>query len=154
MARKPILNHRQKVFAQTYAETGRKDLADLKAGYSTQTNALGRSLLKPHVAETVRQIQERRLNNDLLPKALSLLEHILENKESKDRDKITAAKIIVDRTIGMGQDATANKAAEDMTQDELAARIALLRARQAALATPILDAEIADEPSPDGGVFD
>lgn len=152
MRRKPgVLSARERKFAEAYVDTGKVGLAGQIAGYSNSGNNVGQILKRPEVAETVRQIQEKRLNNEVLPKAIALLERVLTDDGAKDRDRITAAKIVLDRTIGMQRDSTAEKAPEDMTSDEIAARLAHLRAIQAKAMQGVPYAEIVDDDAPDQG---
>lgn len=155
MARVKALTPQETIFAEVLAETGSREFAGYKANYGSPIANGANVANRPHVAASVRALQEKRLNNELLPKALSLLEKVIDDPAEKTRDKITAAKIIVDRTIGMGRDMAADKAPEDMTAEELSARIAMLRVKQAEIAAEAntIDAK-AIEPTPSGSVFD
>lgn len=155
MAKIKPLTPQETVFAKVLVETGSKEYAAIKAKYSTPETNGGGIASRPHVAATVRALQEKRLNNDLLPLALSVIEKVLTSDTEKTRDKLTAAKLVVDRTIGMGRDMAADKAPEDMTAEELSARIAMLRVKQAEIAAEAntIDAEVI-EPTPVHSVFD
>lgn len=123
-----------KQFAEVYATTGSSLHAARMAGYSHPEGNCGKILAKPIVQQTVRQIQERRILNDLMPAALNLLERAIADETWKPEVRLKAAAEVRQWygqvTGNSGQD----KAPEDMSPDELAARIATLRARQAQLA--------------------
>lgn len=124
-----------KAFSAAYAATGDKKYAAEKAGYSHASTEAQRLLSKPHVQESVRRIQERRIINELMPAALDLLAHVIAEPTFKPEVRVKAAAE-VRQWYGQvtGGDGKGDKAPEDMTPDELQARIAALRARQAQLA--------------------
>lgn len=134
MAKRGTITPQQKAFAEVYADTGSSLYSARMAGYSHPEGNCGKILAKPVVQQTIRQIQERRILNDLMPKALDLLERAIGEETWKPEVRIKAAAEVRQWygqvTGGAGQD----KAPEDMSPDELAARIATLRARQAQLA--------------------
>lgn len=142
------LTGRQQAFAEAMAKHGDCVQAAKDAGYAHPV-AHGNKIAKiPAVAESVRRIQARKLQNDLLPLAVGRLERILTDDQHKAADHISAAKVVLSYTLGKdapGQD----KAPEDMTADELAARMAALRARQVELA----DSAKVIEHEPQGDVF-
>ena len=98
----------------------------------------------------VRRAQMARLNNDLLPAALNLIETVILDEKETTRNRLTAAKIVVDRTIGMVQDGAETKEPHEMTAAELQERIERLRREQSDRAKPVLD----HEQPPEAGVFD
>lgn len=135
------LTVQQRAFTAAYARSGDPAYAATKAGYA-HPDTYGHDLLKkPVVQASVREAQARRMVNDLLPLAVDLLEHVIKDKTAKTADRLRAGKIVTD--YGFGAHAARDKAPEDMTPDELADRIAALRARQAALAegAKIIDIE-------------
>lgn len=146
-ARATAPTRQQRQFAAVYAETGSARYSAAAAGYSLPDTNHPRIMANPVVQQTVRQIQERRILNDLMPKALDLLERAIGDETWKPEVRIKAAAEVRQWygqvTGGAGQD----KAPEDMSPDELAARIATLRARQAQLAEGAKVIE--HEPEPD-----
>ena len=104
----------------------------------------------PALMETTRRAQLARLNNDLLPAALNLIEKVILDDKETTRNRLTAAKIVVDRTLGMVQDGAETKEPHEMTAAELQERIERLRREQSDRAKPVIDAE----PASDQGVFD
>lgn len=152
---KRVVTRQEARFAEVLTETGSSKFAAIEAKYAMPEAKHAQIAAKPQIQATVRALQEKRLNNDLLPLALSVIEKVLTSDAEKTRDKLTAAKLVVDRTIGMGRDMAADKAPEDMTAEELSARIAMLRVKQAEIAAEAntIDAE-AIKPAPGGSVFD
>lgn len=133
--KKTVKNARHATFARVLAETGDKRYAATKAGYS-HADADGYKLAaRPEIQESVRRIQERRIINELMPAALDLLAHVITEPTFKPEVRVKAASE-VRQWYGQvtGGDGKGDKAPEDMTPDELQARIAALRARQAQLA--------------------
>lgn len=140
-AKQRKLNAREQAIAENYAGTGNVTLSARMAGEKSRQNAQ-HILAKPAVQETVRQIQERRIMSDLVPKALNLLDHFLTDKTAKPEVRIRAAQEVRQWSAQMGVSG-ADKPPEAMTPDELAARIAELRARQAQImdAAKVIDGD-------------
>ena len=154
MARRGVATRQQRAFAEAYVSGGVASHAAAQAGYAhAETNA-SKIMAKPIVQQTIRQIQERRILNDLMPKALDLLERAIGDETWKPEVRIKAAAEVRQWygqvTGNSGQD----KAPEDMTPDELAARIATLRARQAQLADGAKVIDAVADPAMQGGIFD
>ena len=127
-------------FIREYAATGNCEYATRKAGFSDP--AYGRALLRdPRVSEAVRIEVERQFSRHALPLALHTLTSIMRSATASNRDKLTAAKIVVDH-VGSDPSATAEgKAPHEMTREEIIARIAQLEAERAERAIPINAAE-------------
>jgi phage terminase small subunit len=132
------------------AATGDPTYSAAKAGYPRAAQDGWIKANNPALMETVRRAQLARLNNDLLPAALNLIEKVILDDKETTRNRLTAAKIVVDRTIGMTQDGAETKEPHEMTAAELQERIERLRREQSERAKPIIDAE----PAPDPNVFD
>lgn len=109
-----------------------------RAGYANPYVAANQLSKIPDVVAEVRKQQTERMNNDLLPAAVDLLHKVLTDETEQTRNRIAAAKIVLDRTLG-ANDGVEGKEPHEMTADELANRIATLRARQGELASGAID---------------
>lgn len=143
------LTEREAMFAGYMAATGDAVYSAAKAGYPRPARDGWMKANNPALMETTRRAQIARLNNDLLPAALNLIEKVILNDKETTRNRLTAAKIVVDRTIGMGQDGAETKEPHEMTAAELQERIERLRREQSERAKPIIDVD----PAPDQDVF-
>lgn len=141
---------KEALFIGHLASTGDATFAAVRAGYRDPQVQGWQKAHNPAIADAVRRAQLARLNNDLLPMALNLIEKVILDDKENTRNRLTAAKIVVDRTIGMVQDGAETKEPHEMTAAELQARLERLRREQSDRAKPILDVE----PSPAKGVFD
>lgn len=144
------LTHKEAAFAGYMAVTGDAAYSAAKAGYPRPAHDGWVKANNPALMETVRRVQLARLNNDLLPAALNLIERVILDDKETTRNRLTAAKIVVDRTLGMVQDGAETKEPHEMTAAELQERIERLRREQSDRAKPVIDAE----PASDQGVFD
>lgn len=144
------MTEREAIFAGYMAATGDATYSAAKAGYPRPPVDGWKRAHNPALMENVRRVQMARLNNDLLPAALDLIERVILDDKENTRNRLTAAKIVVDRTLGQVQDGAESKEPHEMTAAELQARIERLRREQADRAKPVIDAE----PSPAAGVFD
>ena len=144
------LTTQEATFAGFMAATGDATYSAAKAGYSKPVIQGWQKANNPALMETVRRAQLARLNNDLLPAALNLIEKVILDDTETTRNRLTAAKIVVDRTLGMAQDGADAKEPHEMTAAELQERIDRMRREQSERARPILDAD----PAPNPGVFD
>ena len=151
--RKAAVNPQEKKFAEVFAATGDATAAAKVAGYAQPRTAASRLVTRDLVLDEVRRVQTERLYGELLPAAIGLLHQVLLNDKEQTRNRIAAAKIVVDRTLGAADAAADAKEPHEMTADELAARIARLRQRQAELAGAAIDVTPQIETS-DEGVFD
>ena len=145
----PIPLDRRREFIRHYALTGNCEYAVEKAGFADQS--YGRLLLRQsQIREAIRLEIERQLTVTALPLALNTVINVMRSPNASHRDKLTAAKIIVDRT---GLDAVAGaegKAPHEMTRDEIIAKIAQLEAERAERAIPI---NPAPEQPEEGDIF-
>ena len=142
-------------FAAAYAQTGDAILSAQIAGYAQPRSAGYKLIARPLVVAEIKRVQTERLYSDLLPAAIGLLAQVINDPQENSRNRITAAKIVLDRTLGAADAAADAKEPHEMTADELAARIARLRQRQAELAEGARDITppAADETDGEGGVF-
>lgn len=109
---------RQQVFVDALAATGDKTYALRKAGYSGHVQAADRLLRDPAVAAAIRHRENERLHTECLPAAVDLLRKAVTDDSFPANSRVTAAKIILDRTLG-AQDAAAAKEPHEMTAEEL-----------------------------------
>lgn len=130
------LTGQQETFVAAYAETHSPAFAAAQAGYAHPQVAGYAQLNRPAVLAEVRKREEARLFNDLLPKAVTFLEHVLD-KGANERNRIMAAKIVLDRTLG-APEASVDKDLHEMTADELAARRARLEAASSQIEQALL----------------
>lgn len=144
----------ERVFVQVMAETGDKIYAAKRAGYAVPASGASQALQRPQVQADIKRQQMARLNNDLLPLALDLVQRVILDDKETTRNRLTAAKIVIDRTIGQGGEAGEDKEPHEMTPAELQARIDRLRREQAERATPIIDAVPDENGSQQGSVFE
>lgn len=144
------LTPQEAAYAGYMAASGDPVYSAARAGYRTPEVDGWKKANNPVMVETVRRAQVARLNNSLLPIALDLIERVILDDKENTRNRLTAAKIVVDRTLGQVQDGAESKEPHEMTAAELQARIERLRREQSERARPVIDAE----PSPAPGVFD
>ena len=144
------LTPQEAMFSGYMAATGDATYAAARAGYRGPYKEGWAKMQNPALVDTVRRAQLARLNNDLLPAALDLIERVILDDKENTRNRLTAAKIVVDRTLGQVQDGAESKEPHEMTAAELQARIERLRREQSERARPVIEAE----PSPAPGVFD
>lgn len=138
-------------FVEVYAVTQDAAYAATKAHYRTPGVQGPQKLAKPALVEEIKRQQIARLNNDLLPLALNLIESVILDAKETTRNRLTAAKIVVDRTIGQGGEAGEDKEPHEMTPSELQARIDRLRREQAERAKPVIEGELSEDK---GSVFE
>ena len=141
---------KEALFIGHLASTGDATFAAVRAGYRDPQVQGWQKAHNPAIVDAVRREQVARLNNSLLPIALDLIERVILDDKENTRNRLTAAKIVVDRTLGQVQDGAESKEPHEMTAAELQARIERLRREQSERARPVIDAE--HTPAP--GVFD
>lgn len=132
-------------FVGHMAVTGDATYSAKMAGYSAPAVDGWRKMNNPVLAEATRKAQITRLNNDLLPKSLDLLEKVLLDEKEATRNRITAAQTVLKYSLGQAEGADA-KEPHEMTPAELQARIDTLRRAMADRARPVIDH---DPPAPD-----
>lgn len=134
------LTHREKVFAASYAASGDRQEAARRAGYASPSAGAAQALGRPSVNEAVRAHQMARLTNQLLPLALDVVQAVLSDENESARNRLTAAKIVIDRTTGP-ENASEAKEPHEMTAAELQERIDRLRREASDRATKVIEAE-------------
>lgn len=144
------LTPQEAAYAGYMAASGDATYSAARAGYRTPEVDGWKKANNPVMVETVRRAQVARLNNSLLPIALDLIERVILDDKETTRNRLTAAKIVVDRTIGMVQDGAETKEPHEMTAAELQARLERLRREQSDRAKPVVEAK----PVQAKGVFD
>ena len=144
---------REKVFIGHMADTGNVAYAGYKAGYSQPEDQARKVMLRPAVQEAVKAAQAKRLENEALPLAVSLVINFMKDEKINPKIRLDAAKTALSYTMGRNSEG-ADKAPEDMTGAEITARIEMLRAQRDQLLDALPDAEIIDnEPAQEGGIF-
>jgi hypothetical protein len=142
---------KEKVFAEVLATSGDRVLAAKAAGY-TYPHQSGYVLAQnPRVQAEVVKIQADRINNDLLPLAVNCLEELLIDKKAPAGARVQAAKLVFDRALG--DTAAADKAAHELTGDELARQIDRLRLEVAKRTGQVIEGELTEH-TRQTGVFD
>jgi hypothetical protein len=144
------LTPKEAQFIGHMAATGDATYAAKMSGYSHATIQGWQKANNPELAGHVRRAQVARLNNDLLPLSLDVVGGILLDKGASNRDKLTAAQVVLKYTLGASERGE-EKAPEDMTPAEIQARIDQLRRAAADKARPVIEGQVQ---APDPGVFD
>ena len=143
------LTPREATFVGYMAATGDATYSAAKAGYPNAQLEGWRKANNPATVEVVRKAQAARLNNELLPAAINLLQRVLTDDKEATRNRLTAAQIVMKYSLG-GKDDGESKEPSEMTPAELQARIDSLRRAQADRAKLVIEAT----PDPETGVFD
>lgn len=138
---------REALFIGHLAATGDPTYAAAKAGYSQPQVQGWQKAHNPAIADATRKAQLVRLNNDLLPKSLDLLETVLTNTKESTRNRITAAQTVLKYSLGQGESGEAKDPSE-MTPAEIQARIDTLRRAMADRAKPVIEGQ-AEPPKSD-----
>lgn len=131
------------------AQTGDARYSATRAGYSRPDIDGWKKASNPALAEHVRKAQVARLNNDLLPKSLDLLETVITDAKESTRNRITAAQTVLKYSLGQSEGGE-SKDPSEMTPAEIQARIDTLRRAMADRAKPVIEGQA--EP-PKGDVF-
>jgi phage terminase small subunit len=143
------LTPREKRFAEVYAVTQDAAYAATKADYAVPHIKGLQKLHVPAVQAEIHRHARRILTEELGPKALAFLGRVLDDEKENTRNRITAAKIVIDKAYGPGADPGAEKEAHEMTQEEALARIAELRRIIAENAAVTIEATPIAPPEPD-----
>lgn len=141
---------KEALFIGHLASSGDPTYAAAKAGYSQPATDGWKKTHNPAIVEAVRKAQTARLNNDLLPKSLDLLEMLITDGKRADRVRLAAAQTVLKYSLGQAEGADA-KEPHEMTPAELQARIDTLRRAMADKAKPVIEGKAT---APDQGVFD
>lgn len=139
-------------FIGHYAATGDATYSAKMARYSHPSIQGWQKAQNPAIAEATRKVQVNRLNNDLLPKSLDLLEKVILDDKEATRNRITAAQTVLKYSLGQSEGAD-SKEPHEMTPQELQSRIDALRKAMSDKAVQIVEGETIDQ-GPDGSVFD
>lgn len=132
------LTPQERVFIDGAARTGDEEYAARRAGYVQPKRDAWRLRQRPAVVEEVRRQQMARLNNELLPLALDVIQNVLTDPKSSERGRLQAAKIVVDQAHKSGEGGTV-KEPHEMTVDELTERIDQLRREAVERARPVIE---------------
>lgn len=137
------------VFVKRYAATGDANYAAHAAGYSSPAKRAHQTLAKPAIQAAIVEEQNAALHNELLPLAVERLRKILANDKAPASAHVQAARLVLDRTLGAGQEGEP-KEPWQMTAAELNAAIQALERRASELAKPVVDLKA----NPETGIFD
>lgn len=137
-------------FVGYMAQTGDTRYSAARAGYSNAAVQGWQKAQNPAIAEATRKAQVARLNNDLLPKSLDLLETVITDAKESTRNRITAAQTVLKYSLGQSEGGE-SKDPSEMTPAEIQARIDTLRRAMADRAKPVIEGQA--EP-PKGDVFE
>jgi phage terminase small subunit len=143
------LTPKEKRFAEVYAVTSDPMYAATQAEYGSPRTKGLQKLHVPAVQAEIHRHARRILTEELGPKALAFLGRVLDDETENTRNRITAAKIVIDKAYGPGADPGAEKEAHEMTQEEALARIAELRRIIAENAAVTIEATPIEPPKPD-----
>lgn len=127
-------------FVGHLAATGDPTYAAKMARYSQPAVQGWQKSHNPAIVAAVRKAEITRLNNELLPKSLDLLEKVLLDDKEATRNRITAAQTVLKYSLG-ARDGGEEKEAHEMTPAELQARIDTLRRTLADKARPVIEHE-------------
>jgi phage terminase small subunit len=126
----------EKVFIDRMAATGDRIYAAKEAGYKQPARDAGRALSRPAVLAEIGRQQQERLFSEALPAAVRCLVEIISNSKAPAGARVQAAKVVMDRTLGM-DDLKQSKEPHEMSGEELANAIAALERAAADKAKPI-----------------
>lgn len=143
---------KEKKFAQELAVLGDATKAAKMAGYSYPAQAAQHLRHNTAVQAEVVKIQIERINNHLLPLAVTAIERLLIDPKTPAGAQVQAAKLVFDRALG--ENATSDKAAHELTGDELSAQIDRLRLEVAKRTGQVIEGEVTPSPASAVGVFD
>lgn len=138
------LGRQERTFAAAFAVTGDKTYAATKAGYSQPAVGAHRALSRPAVLAEIAKQQQERLFSDVLPAAIQCLSDIITNDKAPAGARVQAAKVVLDRTLGV-DDPRQGKEPHEMTGEELARAIAELERIASDRAKPVAAIEEAAE---------
>ena len=128
------LTRGEQAFAVAYAELGNVAAAEKKAGIAATS---GYHVLKrPEVQREIVAQQTARMTAEALPLAVQTLINVMGSDKAPAAARVQAAKVVLDRTLGTGEDGR-TKEVHEMTPEELAQAINTMEAQAAALAKPI-----------------
>jgi phage terminase small subunit len=80
------MTSRERVFAEAYAATGDRKEAQRRAGYKGHTGVV-MAMQRPEVQAEIRAHQLKRLNNELLPLALDVVQAVLSDVNESARNR-------------------------------------------------------------------
>ena len=131
----------EKRFVVEAARTGEPVYAAARAGFKSPDMQGSQVMNRPAIREAIRREQLARLNNDLLPLAISTLQQIMTDPKATERGRLTATALVLKHTVGAAVDATEAKEPHEMSAAELQQRIEALRREAADRAKPVIEAE-------------
>lgn len=141
------LTTQEAAFIGHMAATGDAHYSAKMAGYRAPSVSAHQKMHNPVTVEAVRKAQVARLNNDLLPKSLDLLERVILDDKEATRNRITAAQTVLKYSLGQSEGGE-SKDPSEMTPAEIQARIDTLRRAMADRAKPVIEGQ-AEPPKSD-----
>lgn len=129
------LTEKQRAFVRFVADGVAPRLASKLAGYEADMVDTARILESPRVQSAIREVVSRKLFTEGAPLAYKVLVEVLNSPKAQHRDKIAAAKTILDRAGFIAPAASKATNAEDKPLHEMTT--AELRARAERLAQEI-----------------
>lgn len=144
---------KEKRFAKAYADTSDALYSARVAGYASPETHAQAIAERPEVMAQAREIQKRRITNEILPLAVAAHIRLLTDKNTPAGAVVQAVKLAYDRAFGEVADGE-SKAPHELTGDELARQIERLRQEAAARAQPVIVDIIPEKPADLGAVFE
>ena len=143
-----IFTPQEKAFVAYMAETGDQTYAARRAGYSSPQQRGSANMAKPAVLAAVREAQQALLYGQMRDTALRVVQQIMSDETASNRDRISAAKIVLDKTDA-APDSAGERDISSLSAAELARLTEEARARLEALRiiSPVIDAEAATLPT-------
>lgn len=151
------LTPQERAFAAAMvASGGDKEISARKAEFKHPKIVGNQVAARPAVQAEITRLQAERLACEALPAAVDCVLEILTNKKAPAGARVSAAKLVFDRTMG-AQAENLDKQAHELTPEELDAKInqatqqlERLRVEASQRARPVIEAE----QSPDASVLD
>lgn len=158
------LTKKERAFVREMAVTNDPNYSAARAKYAVPQTDGYRVAKRPDVARAIVEEQFRVLTDELSPKSIRAIDHILDpnNTACPFSVRFQAARYVLDKAHALvTAPSESNKAPEDMTADELRAELRRLETLQAitesaiAAKATLVQGEVIDADAPNlGGIFD
>ena len=143
--KKGRLSPKERRFVTEMARVGDPTYAATRAGYLAPQQSGSYNMQNPVIEAAVRQRQQVLLHGELRDDALNVLGTVMRDPKASSRDKISAAKVVLDKTDKAPEEASA-KGLSEMSVEEI--DLALARANavlEAAMRRPLVIDETVDD---------